>query len=140
MTLNKVPLVGMYFRPPAQIVLKGLLGGSHLTLTPEPENPYDSNAIRVECNPNDMEPEYKESIREQLEGYGKTLEELLAEPSIHLGYVAKTHTAIAEGILGGVLVFAGDGKPWIELDDPDYGDEFDKIPLFDGSDDSEGEI
>jgi hypothetical protein len=130
--MTKVPLVGMFFHPPANLVLKGLLGGTHLTLLAEPENPYDANAIRVECCPRDMEPEYAENARDELEGFGYTLEELLEIPSIHLGYVAKNATHLVRGHFegyfpcGGVLVWSGDGKPWIELDDPYLGEDEDE--------------
>jgi len=121
----------MFFRPPANLVLKGLLGGTHFTLFAEPENPYDANAIRVECCPRDMEPQYAEGTRDELEGFGFTLEELLAINSLQLGYVAKNATHLVRGHFdnhfpcGGVLVWGGDGKPWIELDDPDLGDDLD---------------
>ena len=123
--MTKVPLVGMFFRPPANLVLKGLLGGSYLTLYAEPENPDDENAIRVECCPADMAPGYAEEHEAELEGFGYTPEELLAIPSLHLGYVAKTSTnAVREHFqgtfpCGGVLCWGGDGKPLIELDNPD---------------------
>lgn len=42
-----IPLVGMQFRPPAAQVLSVLPIGTTLKLVPEPENPKDSNAIRV---------------------------------------------------------------------------------------------
>ena len=113
-----VSIVGMHFRPPAKLVLAGLPGGAHLRLEPEPSNPYDENAVKVLCDPNDMVPGYIDEIEDQLEGYGRTKEDLLAETSLHLGYVARTETHKCTGILGGILTFTGDGKPLCELDEP----------------------
>ena len=47
MTDLLVPLVGAYFRPPAQQLLRHLPSGTELVLEPEPENPHDPNAIAV---------------------------------------------------------------------------------------------
>lgn len=126
--MPKVPLVGSYFRPPATLVLKGLLGGSVVTLVPEPSNPYDENAIAAYACPSDMEQDYAASteLADGLEGMGREIQELLAEPNIHLGYVARTHTAIVREHfghdygtpVGSRLVWGGDGKPWLELDNP----------------------
>ncbi len=118
MPATLVPIVGMHFRPPAKLVLAGLPAGAHLRLEPEPSNPYDENAIKVLCDPNDMVEGYLAEITDQLEDYGRTPEELLKETDLHLGYVARTETHKCQGILGGVLAFAGDGKPLCELDDP----------------------
>lgn len=40
-------LVGSHFTPPAKAIISALARGARVRLVPEPENPYDSHAIRV---------------------------------------------------------------------------------------------
>ena len=41
------PLRGMHFHPPATTVLGLLAAGTELRLEPQPDNPFDGNAIKV---------------------------------------------------------------------------------------------
>ena len=84
-------LVGAHFRPPAKSLLTFLASGQILRLEPEPENPYDENAIKVILDTQDLDftKLNYDSANEALASQGFTLDDILAEPSWHLGYVAR---------------------------------------------------
>lgn len=82
----RCPLVGARQRPPAQALLEALPAGAQLGLQPEPENPYDSSAVRVMVGPEEIS--WSQELEEKLEGYGFTREELEAVELIQLGYLA----------------------------------------------------
>lgn len=84
-------IVGSNFVPPAKILLEHLPSGARLKLLPEPENPYDEEAIIVLC-PMTSVPESQLSILdEKLPGAGFDLGEMLgAMLDIPLGHVAAT--------------------------------------------------
>ena len=81
----KALLVGMHFRPPAKLVLEELPKGTALKLDPEPENPHDSQAVKVlwtvqaEALPSD----------EVLIGSGSSQSDLLDRGDLQLGYLAR---------------------------------------------------
>src|SRR5258708_34749998 len=86
-------LVGSHFRPPAKQLLASLPSGTPCQLVPEPENPYDEHAIRVELplsslpDPNPL----AIGIDHSLEGTGFTLADLLeSDTPIHLGYIPQS--------------------------------------------------
>lgn len=81
-------LVGMHFRPPAKLVLETLASGANLTLEAEPTNEWDEWAVRVSCSPKDIPSSQYIKLRDELPGYGMDLAELLAMPSVWLGYLA----------------------------------------------------
>lgn len=82
-------LVGMHFRPPAKQVLECLPSGAPLILSPEPENPYDANALKVMVWPGEIPEELRGMLDEKLQGTGSDLGELLAmEEPFWLGYIA----------------------------------------------------
>ena len=85
-----LPLVGMYFRPPAEGIVKALPSGARLYLRPEPTNQYDPYAVAVLLRSSDVT---KEEVRAVLEmhlmGYGCSLEEFDNVPEWHLGYIKK---------------------------------------------------
>jgi hypothetical protein len=84
----KALLVGAHFRPPAKLILAALPAGTPLVLEPEPENPYDPQALKV-CirTENILLDRLADS---DLEGYGWSRARLaeLEEP-LHLGYCAR---------------------------------------------------
>lgn len=131
--MTTVPLVGMYYRPPAGILIKCLPFGATLMLYAEPDNPYDPNAIRVECDPKECDLDTLATFADELERTGHTVEEVLEGGPTHLGYVAKAVTSRVrehfgdawpgQGV-GGRLGFKGDGGVFVELDEeaePDRG-------------------
>lgn len=102
MTKLSIPLVGMAFRPPASQVLAALPLGTAVDLLPEPDNQYDSNAVRVVV---DMAafPENKVLILEtMLTGTGYTAFELMREGPFMLGYLAATGGKPARGGPGNI--------------------------------------
>ena len=120
MTTLYAPLVGMHFRPPAKQVLASLPSGCALSLVPEPENPYDAKAIRVEVLPAETIPlSQMEVLAQALEGTGHELHEIMspgAEP-LHLGYVGDSdgkvcRQANSPGNREVAELFSNLGAPW----------------------------
>jgi hypothetical protein len=101
-------LVGSHFRPPAKQVLAVLPAGAELSLRPEPENPYDPDAIAVYGDVRSTVPIHQyEALEESLEGTGTALEDLLGEaPPLHLGYIARSGAPTAKGYPGNLEVGA----------------------------------
>ena len=94
MTTVTAPLVGMRHHEGATEALDGMGFGDGLVLVPEPENPYDENAIRV-----------------------FTLDNIL------LGYIAREYASdwapafAAEGhIPDARLTFGSEGRPRVEIE------------------------
>lgn len=115
-----IALVGMHFRPPALAILSVLPAGCPLTATPEPTNPFDPNAIAVHVATSDIPESSHNQLAIESSGYGSSLEEILAAPSWHLGYIpAKLAAILAPKMKGeaqqGTLVFSLAGKPMIDL-------------------------
>lgn len=114
------PIVGMYFRPPAQAIIDVLPSGCALILEPEPTNEFDPNALRILVETKNIPEEKHEMLNERALSFGFAIEDILAEKRWHLGYLPKTIAArICGGIPGavpGTLSFNGsDGKPLFTL-------------------------
>lgn len=133
-------IVGMHFRPPAKQVLAVLPSGAELLLVPEPENPYDPSALKVQVWPGQVPEGVRADLSECLEGTGFALEELLAaEEPFWLGYVAASggkplaKAGLIEGnkefleLMAGspkhkaTLAFAPDGAPLVRLSEGEKG-------------------
>lgn len=113
------PIRGAGFRPPANLVLKHVPSGLPLLIEADPQNPYDSNAIKVLVAKSDLAP-YAESFSEALADFGVDKEEFFSDESpLWLAFIAKEetslwHNALASGQdLSPSLGFAPDGKPLI---------------------------
>lgn len=89
-----VPLVGMHFRPPAKQVLAVLPQGCELRLRPEPENPYDQKAIQVLVDPRLIPESQHEALAAAMQGTGSTIEDLMMQELMHLGYIADSDGAV----------------------------------------------
>jgi hypothetical protein len=100
------PIVGAYFRPPAKVIMRIMDAGHELVLEPEPENPYDSDAIKVGVRLNTIhvaESDFPD-VEEELMRYGATWEdlkkdewgELVEDPVMHLGYVPRSGAKTAK--------------------------------------------
>ena len=87
------PLVGMYFRPPAKAILQSLPTNYPLELRPEPDNPYDPNAVAVWFDAFHLSNEAKEELESTLPGMGCDLDSLMSQRWWHIGYMAKDHAA-----------------------------------------------
>ena len=86
-------LVGAHFRPPAKTLLSSLTNGTSLELRPEPDNPYDPQAIQVWLTSTDFIRGLDEAkllaLAEALASQGFTPEDLETQPEWHLGYIAR---------------------------------------------------
>jgi hypothetical protein len=137
MTTLTTLLVGTHFYVPGKNILPLLPSGTRVLFQPEPENPYDAEAIKVllQCeallgHSEDSDAE----IREALLGTGWDLHDLLERSPIQLGHVGKTGgkpleragiacgnreflDAFAEDApMEGTLMFDGQGRPLLRLD------------------------
>lgn len=104
-----LPIVGTFFRPAGKAMLQELASGASLELVPEPDNPYDANAIKVMVRVSALPRADTEGLQAAVEGYGLDLAVLLSQ-DFFLGYIAKTHTQHATPGPA-TLSFAADGKP-----------------------------
>ena len=126
-------VVGAYFRPPAKAILQVLPTGTPLVLRPEPTNQYDANAIQVIVATSDIP---QDDLEAAVCGYGFTLEEVLAKPEWHLGYIPRVDAVDLAPKLGsktvsGELAFGMKGQPMVTLADelPVEGDRYMPDPL-----------
>lgn len=118
------PLVGAHYRPPAKALLEVLRAGTQLRLVPEPDNPFDPNAIKVEVERQvlrDLSESVQRALEADLARFGFELADVLGEgPPWHLGYVARQQAAEFAPQLRGaehpaVLSFAANGSPQISI-------------------------
>lgn len=117
------PIVGAHFRPPAKAILQVLLGGCPLLIIPEPENPHDPNALRVEVTTTDISESQDELLEQLASGYGSSIAEIRAQDSWHLGYIPRVDAVNLVhrfGIepLSGSLTFNAKGAPCVSVDFP----------------------
>ena len=97
MTSHLVPLVGAHYRPPAKALLAHLPTGAKLMLRPEPNNPYDSSAIAVLIDPEQVPSSQHRKLENDALSYGFDLEEILSRDEWHLGYVKATEASWLQG-------------------------------------------
>ena len=69
------PIVGTHFHPPPKLLLTKLPVGTPLILSPTPDNPYDSNAIKI-LLASSNKIAWTESEKVDLLGYGISPEDL----------------------------------------------------------------
>jgi len=114
-----VPLVGAHYRPPAKSILANLRGGSKLLLEAEPTNEYDPNAVKVLVETKEIPEERHQDLDLMAGGFGISLQEILAEPKWHLGYIARDHAERLQPMLEQVesaeLGFGSDDKPFVRV-------------------------
>lgn len=84
-----LPIVGAFFRPPAQSLLNSLAVGTPLFLLAEPENPHDVNAIAVWLETQHLPESSREALTESLPNYGFDLDTIIGQDQWHLGYLPK---------------------------------------------------
>ena len=139
MTSHIVPLVGMHFRPPAKAILSILPSRTPLRVVPEPDNPHDANALRVEVAREDIpaDPGAREALASAALPFGFDLPAIDAEDSWHLGYIKATEAAWLAPLVAtnmaaqyddqcggesswcpGSLAFDSTGKPAVRLELP----------------------
>lgn len=115
--MNTAPLVGMHFRPPAKALLAALPSDHPLELVPEPENPYDQNAIAVYLRSATVSQQALAELGETLPPMGCDVESFLAQPLWHIGYMAKEHAARHHvplaNLIGSEFQAFGDSTPFV---------------------------
>ena len=86
------PIVGAHFHPPAKLILQILPLNQSLILDPEPDNPYDPDAIKVMVKPTSIKiPEAQaEKIADELISYGSNWEDVMEKDLLHIGYIPKS--------------------------------------------------
>lgn len=99
--MTSAPLVGMHFRPPARAILNALGAGHPLYLKPEPENPYDPNAIAVWFDAETIRhsSDTQTELETTLPPMGGDLEELFDRRYWHIGYMAKEHAVMHQKVI-----------------------------------------
>lgn len=122
-----IRLVGMHFRPPAKQVLMALPMGTEVSLIPEPDNQYDSNAVRVVVDMDAIASGPKIMLDAMLAGTGHPV----PQGQFMLGYLAASGGKAAKGGHGNVealmllgdsnehiarIAAAVDGAPTVEID------------------------
>ena len=90
---TQFPIVGAFYRPPAQAILSVLAVDTKLTLLAEPENAYDANAIAVWLDPKDIAEGAYAALSEKLNDCGWALTQVLEAEALQLGYIAKNFAA-----------------------------------------------
>ena len=95
-------LVGSYFCRASDLILDILPTSTPLILTPEPENPYDEQAIKVLLASENLR--LPPNADEELAEYGSSIHDLMEMGEIHLGYIAKSGGKPADGLPGNVEV------------------------------------
>lgn len=89
MPYQTMPIVGAYFRPPAQALINVLAVGTPLILAAEPTNDYDPNAVAVWLDSAHISENAHPNLEEILPSLGFSLDGILSEQYWHLGYVPK---------------------------------------------------
>jgi hypothetical protein len=88
-------LVGMRFRPPADVIVGNLAAGTDLVLMRQPDNPHDENAIAVLLA--GFQGEDFTELRDEAEAaataQGLVVEEWLTDP-IYLGFISRNEAAL----------------------------------------------
>ena len=127
-------LVGMQFARPGGALVATLPQHTEVELVPEPDNPYDPNAVLVTIPRNVFGPPESEVVAAILAGFGLTFADL--SERIVIGHVAATGgkpleratATTGEDLIGtldlsgatcGKLVFSSGGWVFIEVGDDD---------------------
>ena len=99
---NTMPIVGAFYRPPAKVLLSVLAIGTPLQLMAEPENEYDSNAVAVWLDTNELTQAMQDELEtsEALASCGFSLAQILEQEQWHLGYIPKEMAAKIQSSLG----------------------------------------
>lgn len=90
MTSYRYPIVGMFYRPPAQGFVDILFDGAKLHLVAEPDNQFDPNAIQVLLPVETIKQIDAAAADPILIGWGTSIAEASQRSDpIHLGYIPK---------------------------------------------------
>lgn len=127
MSLHTYSIVGAYYRPPAEALLKVLAIGAPLVLQAEPTNAFDPNAIAIWLRPEVIPETAYPALETELAGYGFTLHDIMGAEAWHVGYIPKALAAVlrANGFpidaeIAGTFTLSPRGKPEVRYDDDQY--------------------
>ena len=113
------PIVGSHYHPPAKAILDSIPPGTQLILQPEPENSYDSNAIKVIIASKDIPENSHLFLSDQLMAYGLEIEDILNQEIWHLGYlpraVAQNLTIDKNTIVYGIFSIDHNGRYLVSI-------------------------
>lgn len=114
------PIVGMHYRPPAKAILQILPNATPLLVRREPDNHVDPNAVMVSIASDAIPAEQHTELSLLASGYGYQLDQILAQPEWHLGYVPAKDAENLSPMLNdydatATLSFMPDGKPAVQL-------------------------
>lgn len=120
----RFPIVGMYYRPPAEALIKVIAIGTPLLLRAEPDNPADPNAVSVWLRSSDLTAEAKERLETELGTMGYTVADILAREEWQLGYIPKNMAAEVrsngtiplDAAIDGVFRCADNGGPRVTIE------------------------
>lgn len=123
--MSTYPIVGAFYRPPAQALISVLSIGTPLTLIAEPENEHDINAVAVWLYSKDIGENAHEVLEGLLPSYGTSLETVLSQEAWHIGYIAKEYakqlreagTVPTDGPKAGSFSLSTGGAPRVRLTD-----------------------
>lgn len=109
MPIFPAAILGAHFRPPAKLIFEYLASDTVLLLEPEPDNPYDANAIKVLLSSSDLpsDPEFIDN----LQSFGHDIEELRSRGTIHLAYIERNRTGDFQDVAQVMLSFGAKGQP-----------------------------
>ena len=93
MSTNTLPIVGMFYRPPAKVLIENLAIGTPLFLLAEPDNQFDPNAVAVYLESHNIPEAAHASLEEALPAFGFSLDAVLGQDQWHLGYIPKDFAA-----------------------------------------------
>lgn len=93
MPYTTMPIVGAFYRPPAQALINILAIGTPLFIIAEPDNPADPNAVAVWLATGDISEEVHGKLDELGTPFGFPLDTILSQDQWQLGYVPKAMAA-----------------------------------------------
>lgn len=114
------PIVGARFRPPAVPILGVLPSGTPLRVVAEPENEHDPNAVALWIDTEAIPQRCHRDLGEASPNFGFGLEDILATPEWHLGYIPRVSAENFAPLLcdydaSGVLGFDEKGRPTVKV-------------------------
>ena len=125
MPYTTLPIVGAFYRPPAQTLLGVLPVGTDLTLMAEPDNAHDPNAVAVWLASAEIPPDVYDLLEAGLATSGHTLSTILNQEYWHLGYLPKNFAALLKSsgtVTDNEVLFVtfaiSNGKPAVRFPSP----------------------
>jgi len=124
--ITTLPIVGAFYRPPAELLLSVLPIETELLLIAEPENLHDPNAIAVWLESLNIPSSAYPKLEIELPNFGLNLDSLLASDYWHLGYIPRAFALKLReaGIVDETgpkpvtFCLSPDGKPRVRFSNP----------------------